>query len=167
MLTHNHIWLLLFISFICDEHWTIRDLVERFRARLRSSIPRSSLVKFERLLINSCSTKILIEFTNILYDENIWHIWYWKKDLGLIDRWRRWSLLHVPQKVVQGNCCPFLLTYIISLCMQHTWYLSNSVHHCTKVKFFHAKKFCPQCKFLQRQRSLQYKWKYKVHFILI
>ena len=40
--------------------WTIGDLVERFRARLRSSIPRSSLVKFERLLINSCSTKVLI-----------------------------------------------------------------------------------------------------------
>ena len=39
----------------------------------------------------------------------------------------------------------------------------GEICHC----WWQCKFFCQRCKFLQKQRDLQYKWKYKVHFILI
>ena len=88
------------------------NLVDRFKARLRSSMPRSSLVKFDRLLINSWWTTNSVWKINQCLNTQSWLLML-QKNLGLINR-RSWRpLLHVPKKIVQSNSGTFLLCKIL------------------------------------------------------
>ena len=75
-------------------------------------MPRSSLVKFDRLLINSWWTTNSVWKINQCLNTQSWLLML-QKNLGLINR-RSWRpLLHVPKKIVQSNSGTFLLCKIL------------------------------------------------------